>query len=210
MCSSARTSRVQSTIILRASSLHPGKERGLSRYSKPSPLGLSMVGSDANSLQQSDSVRGQPGRTDSVSKDIIIAAPVRLCFEYIASQLEQPPGWDPIIVDCRPMCKARARIGAESQVTVNLGGKRLKSVASVLRYRPKNAISWAFTNRPLVREDWRLKRKANGTRVRVTLTFEVDGWPLGWFLYRLRRKRKLEQDMSKMMIQLKGAAEGRR
>jgi len=146
-------------------------------------------------------------RTLLTSKEIFIAAPVELCFETLTSQLEQPRQWDLIITGAKPASKARGRIGATSQVTLNLGGKERQSLAMISRYRPNRAISWVLTNKPKVREDWQLEQKPRGTAVSVTLTCEVPGWAIGRLLYRIRRWKKVEQDLDKTLTHLKKVIE---
>lgn len=146
-------------------------------------------------------------RTLLTSKDIFIAAAPDSCFGMLSSQLEQPRQWDLIVVNAQPMSKVRGRIGATSQVTLNLGGRERESLAMISRYRPNRAISWVLTNKPKAREDWRLEPKAHGTVVGVTLACEVPGWAIGRFLYRIRRWKKVEQDLDKMLAHLKKVIE---
>jgi len=149
----------------------------------------------------------RPERTVVTSKEIFIVAPVENCFKILASQLEQLPGWDPLIVDTQPVSNARGRIGATSQVTLNLGGRKVESLATISRYYPNRGISWVFTTRPRLREDWRMKPRANGTMVGLLLAYEIPGWIIGRLLYKVRHWKKVEQDLDKMLTQLKAAAE---
>ena len=75
----------------------------------------------------------QPDRAVLTSKEIFVVAPVKSCFGILTSQLEQPPNWDPMIVNTQPVSKSRERIGTTSQVTFNLGGKKLESLAMISR-----------------------------------------------------------------------------
>jgi len=149
----------------------------------------------------------EPDRTVLTSKEIFIAAPVESCFDTLAKQLEQSPNWDPIIVNAQPVSKARAKIGATSQVTLNLGGRELESLAMVSRYRPNRAISWTLSRKPKVREDWRLEPKPHGTVVSVTLAYEVPGWVIVRLLYKIRHRKQVQQDLDIMLGQLKKAVE---
>lgn len=146
-------------------------------------------------------------RTVLTSKEIFIAAPVELCFETLTSQLEQPRQWDLIITGAKPASKARGRIGATSQVTLNLGGKERQSLATISRYRPKRAISWVLTNKPKAREDWQLEQKPRGTAVSVSLAYEVPGWIIGRFLDKIMHQKKVEHDLDKTLTQLKAVVE---
>jgi len=149
----------------------------------------------------------EPDRTALTSKEIFIAASVQSCFDTLAKQLEQLPEWDPTIVRVQPVSKVRGRIGATSQVILNLGGRVLESLAMICRYRPNHAIGWVLTKRPKVREEWRLERKPHGTMVGVTLACEIPGWFIGRFTYKIMRRRKVEQDLDKALVQLKAAVE---
>ena len=149
-----------------------------------------------------------PDRTVITSKEIFIAAPAGSCFEILARQLEQPPQWDPMIVHAWPASDVRGRIGATSQLILNLGGKKVESQAMISRYQPNRAVSWVFSEKPKVREDWRLEQKPNGTLVGVTLAREVVGWVIGRFLHKITRQKKIEHDLDKMLAQLKALVEG--
>ena len=117
-----------------------------------------------------------PDKSVITSKSIFIEAPAETCFETLVRQLEQPPQWDPMIVHVWPASDVRGRIGATSQLILNLGGKKIESQAMISRYHPNHAISWVSTGKTKVREDWRLERKPNGTLVGFTLAREVGGW----------------------------------
>ena len=149
----------------------------------------------------------RPERTVVTSKEMFIVAPVENCFKILASQLEQPPGWDPLIVDTQPISNARGRIGATSQVTLNLGGMKVESLAMISRYHPNHAVSWVITRKPKVREDWQLERKPHVIQVRVTLAHELGGWVIGRLIYKAMRRKRLEQDLDTTLTQLKAAAE---
>jgi hypothetical protein len=148
-----------------------------------------------------------PGRTILISKDIRIAALPERCFNTITRQLEQTPQWDPIISDAQPVSKSRGLIGATSEVTLNLGGRQLKSVAMISRYRPKHAISWIFNNKTKVMESWQVEPKASGAAVSVTLACEVPGGAIGRLLYKITRWKKVEQDLNKTLVYLKAVLE---
>lgn len=171
---------------------------------------LTVVSPSANTVESAPLPSGlaklQPGKTVFASKDILIGAPLDSCFNILAMQLEQTPEWDPMIIDSQPVSENRRRIGATSQVTLNLGGRRIESLAMIYRYRPKRAISWVLATKPKVREDWYLERKRRGTMVRVTLAYEVNSWAIR-LIYKLRHHKRVEQDLRKVLIQLKRTAE---
>ena len=149
----------------------------------------------------------QLDRAVLISKEIPIAAPVEFCFDILTKQLEQTPQWDPIVINARPVSKVRGRIGATSQVTLNLGGKELESLAMISRYHPNRAISWVLSKKPKVMEDWRLEPRSHGTLVGVTVAREVGGWIIGRLLDKIMRRKKVEDDLTKMLTQLKRAVE---
>jgi len=113
-----------------------------------------------------------------------------------------------MIIDVKPVSESRRCIGATSQVTSSIGGKKLESLATILRYRRCRSISWAFKTQPKVREDWQLELYARGTRASVTLAYEIGGWTIGRFLYKVMLRRKVKQSLDKMLTQLKVVAEG--
>jgi len=134
-------------------------------------------------------------------------APVESCFGMIDSQLEQPREWDLIIINTRPVSNVRGRIGATSQVTLDLGGRKRESLAMISRYHPNHAISWVFTMKPKVREDWRLEPKPRGTMVGVTLAYEIPGWVIVCFLDKIMRRKKVEHNLDKTLTRFKAVAE---
>jgi len=142
------------------------------------------------------------------SKSIFIEASAETCFEILVRQLEQPPQWDPIIVHAWPASDIRDRIGATSQLILNLGGKKVEAQAMISRYHPNHAISWVSAGKPKVREDWRLEQKPNGTLVGVTLAHEVGGWVIGRMLHKITRQKKIEHDLDRMLAQLKALVGG--
>jgi len=157
-----------------------------------------------------DASKLRANRAVVISKEIFIVAPVELCFDMLTSQLEQPRQWDLVIVNARPVSTVRGRIGASSQVTLNLGGRKRESLAMISRYRPNRAISWVLTNKPKVREDWRLEQKPRGAALSVNLAYEVPGWVTGYLLDKVMRRKKVEQDLDKTLAHLKVVVESTR
>jgi uncharacterized membrane protein len=149
----------------------------------------------------------QPDRTVLTSKEIFVAAPVELCFDVLASQLERPPEWDPTVIDVKPVSEVRRQIGARAEVTLSFGGRKLQALAMVSRYHPNRAVSWFLTGRPRIREDWRLELRPRGTLVGVTVAREVGGWAIGRLLDKIMRRKKVEDDLSKMLTRFKAAVE---
>lgn len=109
-----------------------------------SPTGVSRLAERAGSAHLSHVGKLEADRTVFVPKEICIAAPVESCFDIIASQLEQPPNWDPMIVSTQLVSKRRGQIGTMSQVTLNLGGRKLNSPAydSTIRAWPGHKLGF--------------------------------------------------------------------
>ena len=150
----------------------------------------------------------QRDRAVVATKEIFIDASAESCFGIVASQLERRPQWDSMIIDVKPISESRRCIGATSQVTLSIGGKKLESLATILRYHPSRSITWAFTTQPKVREDWYLELSTRGTRASVILAHEIGGWTIGRFLYKVMLRRNMKQSLDKMLTQLKAVAEG--
>lgn len=148
-----------------------------------------------------------PGKTVITTKEIFIEAPAESCFDTLSRQLEQPPQWDPMIVRVSPTSDVRGWIGATSRVILYLGSKKVESQAIISRYHPSHSISWVISRKPKVREDWQLERKPHGTQVRVTLAHELDGWVIGRLIYKVMSWKKVEQDLDRMLAQLKETIE---
>lgn len=179
------------------------------RNKRPSPRTVSPSTKAAKRTSLPPSLgKLQRDRRVAAKKEIFIDASAESCFGLVASQLERRPRWDPMIIYVKPISKDRRRVGATSQVTLNIGGKKLESLATILRYHRCRWISWAFNTRPKVREDWRLELYTRGTRARVTLAYEIGGWTIGRFLYKVILRRKIKQSLDKMLTQLKAVAEG--
>jgi hypothetical protein len=149
----------------------------------------------------------QPDMTVLTSKEIFVAAPVELCFNVLASQLEKLPEWDPTVIDVKPASEVRRQIGARTEVTLSLGGRKLQALAIVSRYQPNRAIGWVLTGKPRIREDWRLELRPQGTLVGVTVAREVGGWIIGRLLDKIMRRKKVEDDLTKMLSRFKAAVE---
>jgi hypothetical protein len=149
----------------------------------------------------------RPDKTIAVSKDIFIGVSVETCFSIVASQLEAPARWDPIIVDVKPLSKSRRRKGTTSQVTLNICGKRIQSLAVISLYYAIFAIGWVSTEKPRFQENWRLKLHSNGTIVRLTLLKEIDSWAMR-YLYRTIYRLRMRRDLLRTLTQFKTFAEG--
>jgi hypothetical protein len=149
----------------------------------------------------------RPDKTVYSSKEILVAAPIEHCFSTIASQLEQPCQWDSILFNAQPVSDIRRQAGATSLVILNLGGRKVDSQAIISHYRPNRGITWVTTGKPRVREDWRLEMKPGRTLVQVSLALELDSSILERLIYKATRWKRVEEDISKTLSQLKETAE---
>lgn len=163
-----------------------------SRVKSPPPLSMAKL---------------RPKQTAFASKEILIAARAGLCFDTLAEQLERPPEWDLIVVNARPISDVRGQVGATSQLTLDLGGRKVDSQAMISHYRPNHSLSWVTAGKPRVRQDWHLKLKSYGTIVHVTLAHELNSWAVGRLIYKLTRWKRVEQDLGKMLIEFKKTIE---
>jgi hypothetical protein len=149
----------------------------------------------------------RPDKTVYCSKEILIVAPIEHCFNVIASQLEQPCQWDSILFNAQPVSDIRRQTGVMSQVILNLGGRKVDSQALISHYWPNRSISWVTTGKPKVKEAWHLEMKPGSTLVKVSLVLELNGWILERLIYKATRWKRVEEDMGKMLEQLKETAE---
>jgi hypothetical protein len=149
----------------------------------------------------------RPDKTVHSSKEILIAAPIEYCFSIIASQLEYPCQWDSVLFNAQPVSDIRRQTGATSQVILNLGGRKVDSQATISHYRPNRGITWVTTGKPRVKEAWRLEMKPGSTLVKVSLALELNSWILERLIYKATRWKRVEEDMGKMLNQLKETAE---
>jgi len=150
----------------------------------------------------------QPDGTVLTSKEIFVAAPVELCFNILANKLERLPEWDPTVIYVKPVSEVRKQIGARSEVILSLGGRKLQALAVVSRYQPNRAIGWVLTGKPKIREDWRLELRSQGTLVGVTVAREVGGRAIGRLLDKIMHRKKVEDDLTKMLTRFKATVEG--
>jgi len=182
------------------------KRRASQRQKSPTIVSPSRNRVESTSLD-SGIAKLHPDRAVMTSREILIEAPAKFCFDTLSQQLEQPPRWDPMIFNAWPTSDVRYQPGAESQIILNLGGKKLSSRASVCRYQPNRAMSWVLGKGPKVREDWRLASKPRGTMVRLTIAQELKGRFIEPLIYKIMRRSRLEQDLDKTLAQLKKTVE---
>ena len=154
-----------------------------------------------------DAVKFEADKALLVSQETLIKAGAASCFDLLAKQLEEAVPWDPMIVRAEPISDIRRRPGAVSQLTLALAGTKLESPAVVTLFKADHAFAWVLPDRPKVKEYWRLEPSVGGTTIHVTLGYEIHGWIVNRLLQKLLWRRKLEQELRRMLDQLKRAAE---
>lgn len=154
-----------------------------------------------------DATKFQADRAILVSQEIFIKTGAPSCFELLMKRLEQSTGWDPVILDAKPMSDARRWAGTATRLTLKLGGKKLESPAIVTAYKRDSTLSWLLTEHPKVKEYWRLEPKPGGIMVHLTLGLEVPGSIINRLLQKIILRRRLAQEVHEILIQLKKVAE---
>ena len=149
----------------------------------------------------------QRDKTVTISSNVFIRATAEHCFSILAKQLEEPPQWDPMVIDVKPLSPKRRQIEATSNMTFRLGRKKLATLAMISIYHSNRAISWVSSDKPRVRKDWKLRPRQNGTSVAVTISYDAPRWFLSCFLDRFMRRRQVERDINRMLGQFKEVAE---
>ncbi len=145
----------------------------------------------------------------AVSKFALVAAPIDVCFDTIAKQLEWPAEWDRLIQHVWPVSMTRARVGAISRALVDLGGQSFDSSAVIIRHDHNSAFSWDLTGYPELCVSWRLEPGQNGTIVSLTLAWKAPRWVLERWLCRIVLGKKVARDLDKTLIQLRNFLENK-
>lgn len=146
-------------------------------------------------------------RATTITRSIVIRAPVERCFEVITRQLEETPGWDPTIMWVNPISLKHVRVGSMSRVTFSLDGTREEAVAMVRSFRPNKAILWTSNHSTQLQEEWQLQPESHGTVVTITLGYNPTGWVLGRLTDRMVMRNKVDKAVSEMLARLKATAE---
>jgi len=144
--------------------------------------------------------------TVKVSNHLIVRAPAEHCFNILAKQLEEPPKWDPMVVDVKPLSPRRRQTEATSLITFRLGRKEVKTLAMISSYHPNRSIAWVSSDRPRVREDWTLESGPNGTAITVTVSYDAPRSVVSSFLDRFMAGQ-VEQAVNQMLSKFREFAE---
>jgi uncharacterized membrane protein len=144
--------------------------------------------------------------TVKVSNRLTVRAPVEHCFDILAKQLEEPPNWDPMVVDVKPLSPRRRQARATSLVTFRLGRKEVKTLAMISSYQPNRFIAWVSSDRPRVSEDWTLEPGPDGTTVTVTLGYDAPRSFVSSLIDRFMW-RQVEQAINQMLGKFREFAE---
>lgn len=137
-----------------------------------------------------------------------IKAPVEVCFDLVAKQLEEVPRWDPIIKWVVPISHDYTQVGSKSQVTFDLAGSIEEAEVVLQSFVPNRVIIWTSDHSTRLQEEWRFEREPDyGTHVMVTLSYNpYRGW-LKYFSKWTRVSSQIELAASEMLGRLKRVAE---
>jgi hypothetical protein len=182
------------------------EERELNKQKKLPTIVPPTVVRQENSLD-TEVAEFKPDKTIQSTGEILIVASIEQCFGTVISQLEQPCNWDSILSEVESVSTIRKQQGAISQVTLNLGGKEVNSLAIISGYRLNHSISWISISNPKVKEDWRFRIKPGNILVWVSLTLELDSWVFERLIFKARHWKRIEEDVDKMLNQLKYTVE---
>jgi len=156
-----------------------------------------------------DATEFRTDRAVVVSQEALIRSGAPSCFELLMKRLEEPTGWDPMILEAKPMSDARRWAGTATRLTLKLGDRQLESPAIVTTYKRDSALTWVLTDHPKVKEYWRLEPKPWGTMVHFTLGLELEssGSIIKRLLQKIVLRRRLAQVGLEILIQLNKVAE---
>jgi len=154
-----------------------------------------------------DATKFQADKAIMVTQGIFIETGAPSCFELLIKRLEEPTGWDPMILDAKPMYNTGRRAGTATSLTLKLSGRKLESLAIITTYKRDSTLSWILTSHPKVKEYWRLEPKPGGTIVHLTLGLEIPGSMISRFFQKIVRGKKLAQKAHEILMQLKKVAE---
>lgn len=142
-----------------------------------------------------------------VSRETLVSAGARSCFDVAIGRLEQPLTQDPVVLEASPPGNGVRRTGGTSYLTISAAGKTLRSTAIVTVHRPDRVLSWVLSEYPKYKEYWRFEPDPLGTLVQLHLGYEVSGSILNRFWQELIGKRRLEEQAHRLLDTVKGAAE---
>jgi len=152
--------------------------------------------------------RGKSKYFSKVTDSTHIKAPVEVCFDLVARQLEEIPNWDPTIRWVMPISHEYVRVGSKSRVTFNLSGSIEEATVVLRSYVPNKVIVWSSNHSNQLQEQWQFRGEYNNsTLVMVTLGYNPYR---GWFKYFNRWARmngQIEKAVSVMLGRLKSVAE---
>lgn len=144
-----------------------------------------------------------------VSQEAFIRSGTASCFEFLMKRLEEPTGWDPMILDAKPISDAKRWASTTTHLTLKLGDRKLESPAIVTAYKPDTTLAWVLTDHPKVKEYWRMEPATGGTMVHLTLGMELEssGSIINRLLQKIVLRRRLAQAVLDILIQMKKVAE---
>lgn len=146
-------------------------------------------------------------RIITITESTVIKAAIERCFEFISTQLEETPHWDPTIMLVHSISSKHVRVGSMSRVTFNFRGVIEEAVAMIRSFQPNKSILWTSNHSRQLQEEWHLRPEPYGTVVTITLGYNRGGWAFGYLIETIMMKNKVKKDVSEMLERLKLAIE---
>jgi hypothetical protein len=125
----------------------------------------------------------------------------------LVRRLERSSEWDPMIVQAQLVSEKKRCQGAVSTIMLDLAGKRIESKAVITLFKPNNALSWVLTDKPKVKEYWKLQSNKDGTMIHFSLGYELNGFLVNRILKKSIWERKLKKETQRILEHLKVTAE---
>lgn len=147
-------------------------------------------------------------RSSSVIMSNYIDAPVEVCFDLVAGQLQEFPGWDPIIKSVRPIAYEYDGVGSKSLVIFDLAGSVEEAITTVRCFVPNKIMMWTSDHSNQLQEKWEFKSAPDRTTVVLTLSYDPMGRGLFKYLTGWNQLHDhVDRAVSEMMGRLKKVAE---
>ena len=131
-----------------------------------------------------------------ISRGIDIAAPLELCWELNAdaSRLTE---WNPSVLEVRDVTGRLDRVGTAYTGVIGAMGQRFPGRNRVVRVEPLRLVETEGTGVAGTKARVRVTfgRRGDGTRVIVTIDYELPGGVLGGIAERLFATRQLEDQL---------------
>lgn len=145
--------------------------------------------------------KNRRSRFCSVTANTHIRAPVEVCFDLVARQIEEVPGWDPTIKNVKPVNFEDIGVGSQSQVTFQLGGSVEEATVVLCSFVPNRVIMWTSEHSTQIQEKWRFRSGINSTIIYLTISYNPYG---GGLLKYLTRGMKMNRHLKQMASEILG------